>query len=73
MTRFTDSPYEKMMQQVPTERRGVHIRAVRRIKGAPYHGSRSETLHNGIDRIGGREIFVPFADATISSATRRTA
>ena len=24
MTRFTDSPYEKMMQQVPTERRGGH-------------------------------------------------
>ena len=24
MTRFTDSPYEKMMQQVPTERREVH-------------------------------------------------
>ena len=24
MTRFTDSPYEKMMQQVPTETREAH-------------------------------------------------
>ena len=24
MTRFTDSPYERMMTQVPTERREVH-------------------------------------------------
>ena len=36
MTRFTDSPYEKMMQQVPTEGREVHGPPGHPCHGCPY-------------------------------------
>ena len=37
MTRFTDSPYERMMTQVPTERREVHVPPALP-PGHPCHG-----------------------------------